>query len=499
MKKNTFKTILLLTLCITSFMTSAQNVIHYQDFQYFTNSGFTAFATSNPDGETLTANSGNAFVTRKTGASDIASETTLGYTRPATTIPDGGTRTATSVKMSGNYGNDNLNGTVWVVTDAIDISGQNNMTVSFATKNAFKEGGGTNTFQVLIAKNYTDGTSPDDGSLSWIDVTSSIVDSNNDGKIFGNDGSFAYTTIDLSSYIADEGSDKFVVAFKYTFTDAGDYNDPIQPIRNGAWWISDVRYYSTPVDVANGAFSALNTSFSGQTNIFNTPSAVISNDNFSNTGAWAEVLTATTSVPRLVNGTETPLNEGYLFEVSAAYNPILVTEIRHKLANATSTKGATGDSQWMVQASNDASTWDNVSSVITVPSNANDERTTTLTTTQTYRYYRFVLSSAWTASQNFTALQELDFTVDDSVLSNNKNTSETAIILYPNPTNNLLHIQNNNNDAIVSVSLIDLTGRIITHKTDTSTIDVSAYTKGIYLVNITLESGISTTTKIVVN
>jgi hypothetical protein len=402
--------------------------------------------------------------------------------------------------MSGNFGNDNLTGTTWVVTDAVDISGAANMTVSFATNNEFKEGAGSNPFVILIAKNYTDGTSPDDAGITWIDVTADIVDSNNDGKVFGNDGSFAYTTLNLTEYIDDVGSDKFVLAFKYTFTDPGDYNAPSQPIRNGSWTISDVRYFSTPITVSNGAFSALNTSFSGQENIFNTPTAAISDANFSNTSKWADVLTSTTSVPRLANGSLIPINEGYLFEVSAAYNPILVTEVRHKLANATSTKGASGDSQWVVQASNDGSSWDTVSSVITVPSNTSTERATSLTTTQEYRYYRFVLSTAWTPSQLYTALQQLDFTVDNSSLSiDNNNTSKESISVYPNPVNSLLHIKNGNGLNISNVSLIDLTGKTVYSSKNSNSIDVSNLAKGIYIIKITSEDGLSTTNKVIVN
>ncbi|WP_152287932.1 T9SS type A sorting domain-containing protein [Flavicella marina] len=489
---------------ITSFLISstvfAQNVIYYQDFQYFTNSGFRSFATSNPDGETLEASSGNALVTRKTGSGDIAPETTLGYTRPSTTIPDGGSRTTTSVKIAGNYGSNNLNATVWVVTDEVDISNYENMTVSFATKNAFKEGTSSNTFKVMIAKNYTDGTSPDDVSLTWIDVTSDIVDSNNDGKVFGNDGSFAYTYIDLSDYIDDAGSDKFALAFKYEFTDPGDYDSPTQPIRNGVWWVSDVRYYSTPVDVAIGAFSALNTSASGQTNIFKAPTAAISNANFSNSGTakWDAIFVDDNSVPRLADGVEAPVNEGYLFEVAGEYNPILVSEVRHKLANATSSKGATGDSEWIVQASNDASSWTTVSTVITVGSNSADERTTILSTAEAYRYYRFVLNGPWTPNQAYTALQQLDFTTADETASTNNTIDTFNLSVYPNPSNSQINIDVKNNDAITRVNLIDLTGKTVYSNNSTQTIDVSNYAKGIYILQISTKIGESSSTKIVV-
>ena len=496
---------LILAFFMMSFMASAQNVIHYQDFQYYTNSGFTSFATSNPDGETITASSGSALISRKTGANDVATESTLGYTRPLTTIPDGATRKITSVKMSGNYGSNNLNATTWVVTDAIDISNQTNMIVSFATKNAFKEESpeapSSNSFKVMIAKNYTDGTSPDDGSVTWVDVTADIIDSNNDGKVFGNDGAFAYTTIDLTSYISDSGSDKFALAFKYEFTDAGDYDsaeESTQPIRNGAWWISDVRYYIAPADVADGAFSALNTSFSGQTNIFNTPSASISDDNFSNTGKWGNIFIDDTSAPRLADGKLVPVNEGYLFEVSGAYNAIVVTEVRHKLANSTETKGATGDSQWVVQASNDATTWETVSEIITVASNSSTEIATALSPTQAYRYYRFVLSNEWTPSQLYTALQQLDFTTDTTALSIDDTILESSITVYPNPTNSIINIQNNGDLSIASASLVDLTGKTIA-QSNGSSIDVSTLAKGMYVLKITATKGAVTSKKIIVN
>src|SRR5690606_14969328 len=147
-----------------------------------------------------------------------------------------------------------------------------------------------------------------------------------------------------------------------------------------------------------------------------------------------------------------PAGEGYKFEVSGAYNPIAVTEVRYIFANGTSNKGDEGESKWIVQGSNDNANWDDLCAPFGMFSNnsgAGAEYPMALTTNKAYRYYRFVLASDWTPNQNFTALHQLDFTVDSTVLSiANNSISENDFSVYPNPSESFLNIKYNANVSI---------------------------------------------------
>lgn len=65
------------------------------------------------------------------------------------------------------------------------------------------------------------------------------------------------------------------------------------------------------------------------------------------------------------------------------------------------------------------------------------------------------------------------------------------ISIYPNPTSDYLFIENKNNHQISSISLFDANGRFIRSvKDDSSPIDLSDLTKGIYFVNIIADNNI---------
>src|SRR5690606_36869325 len=117
-------------------------------------------------------------------------------------------------------------------------------------------------------------------------------------------------------------------------------------------------------------------------------------------------------------------------------------EVRYILANGTSNKGAPDESRWIVQGSNDDTNWDDLSAPVGMfsgNSGAGVEYPIALSTTQAYRFYRFVLSTAWTPNSNFTALQQLDFTVDSSVVLSTKDYFlNSAISVYPNPAKSVL-------------------------------------------------------------
>ena len=259
------------------------------------------------------------------------------------------------------------------------------------------------------------------------------------------------------------------------------------------------------VDVAPGAFSALNDSSSGQEGIFKTPTFAGFQLHFSNTSTltWNNIFAlATTSVPRLANGVEFPIDEGYKFEVDAAYNPILVTEVRFIFNNGTSNKGGTtptgNSSQWRVQGSNDDVTWTNLSEIIVMNSaNAAVETPVTLTSTIAYRYYRFVSAIKWTPNQAFTALTQLDFTVAN-VLSVENDVLNDAFEVYPNPANSIINISNSKNIDVKNVKLINVIGKEVYSNNDSAPIDVKGYSSGIYFLKIETAEGAVSSRKVII-
>ena len=85
----------------------------------------------------------------------------------------------------------------------------------------------------------------------------------------------------------------------------------------------------------------------------------------------------------------------------------------------------------------------------------------------------------------------------------NTNTFETGnFTIYPNPTNSSVNIALTNSvDNIATVKIYDITGKVILNNNAVSNnlaIDVSAFAKGTYFVDVTTDSGIKHTKKLLV-
>lgn len=80
--------------------------------------------------------------------------------------------------------------------------------------------------------------------------------------------------------------------------------------------------------------------------------------------------------------------------------------------------------------------------------------------------------------------------------------SNSMLRIYPNPANTELFIKNDNDIALISLKIIDLTGKVVHHQnlenTDTNTINISAIAKGLYLVEIETQPGNMFQSKLVV-
>lgn len=348
----------------------------------------------------------------------------IGYTRPVNNYPAGDARGAgASVRLQSNDGSANYADDVWIVVNSVNLSSYDTPGSSkyftFSSRSAFREDGGTNIDddnKVYYTTNFDTGTDPT--TTSWTELTTMTPVGNS--AAMGADGVWTTQTIDLSSIAC--GS-KFAIAIRRqtsaTGPTGGAFSSTIN--RNGQFFVSDLVYTGTlNPNVMSGSFSALNTGATGQASIFKTPTAAISNANFSNT-SFSNIFTTNDTTPRFIQNVTTPAGEGYKFEVSANYNPIVVTEVFYKLFDATPNRNAdipAVGSTWIVQGSNDDSTWDDLCKPrLMTYANSGVELVEypnyviPLTTSKAYRYYRFVLTAPWTSNSTLSALREIDFKV----------------------------------------------------------------------------------------
>lgn len=497
MRKITFNIALLLVLSVVTHSLNAQTT-YYEDLRYDNEGrGLTVQVVSlggqnaNQVGKRV-----NDIVGPQGNAADDSDGQFDPSSRPLTRIPNGGARDQRAIAFTNTSGSADANNLAnhqlegWTIMTNQDLSIVNSPQVSFWTQQRFVYGGGA-VLSVLVSENYTHGNAP--STATWTDETTNIVGNIATSEMFPQ--TYVYGELDLSAY----SGTSVTVAFKME-TDDTAYEEGVN--QHGTFYISDVAFAAAPQTVANGAFSELNTSSSGQANIFNTPSASISESNFTNL-KWADVLTSATSTPRLASGVTIAAGEGYKFEVSGAYNPIVVTEVRYVFANGTSQKGEEGESKWIMQGSNDDTNWDDLCAPFGMFSNnsgAGVEYPLPLTTSKAYRYYRFVLAEAWTPNQTFTALHQLDFTVDSTVLSlADKTLSDHGFSVYPNPSNSYLNIKSNANVTVRRVALVDVTGKEIFSQLNAKPIDVSSFSKGLYILKIESREGAVTSRKVLIN
>jgi hypothetical protein len=347
----------------------------------------------------------------------------IGYTRPVNNYPAGDVRGAgASVRIQSNDGTANYADDVWIVVNSVNLSSYDtpgsNKYFTFSSRSAFREDGGTNIDddnKVYYTTNFDTGTDPT--SATWTELTTMTPVGNS--AAMGADGAWTTQTIDLSSITC--GS-KFAIAIRRQTSATGPTGAAYSGTtnRNGQFFVSDLVYTGSAalINVMPGSFSALNTSATGQTSIFKTPTASIDVNNFSNT-SFSNIFSTSTFTPRFNQNVTMPAGEGYKFEVSDNYNPLVVTEVFYKLANATRFQNAVDPlvgSSWIVQGSNDNNSWDDLSQPRTMTTaNSGDEPAEyaeyviPLTTSKAYRYYRFVLTEAFTSNNEFTALREIDF------------------------------------------------------------------------------------------
>ena len=82
-------------------------------------------------------------------------------------------------------------------------------------------------------------------------------------------------------------------------------------------------------------------------------------------------------------------------------------------------------------------------------------------------------------------------------LSVEDNQMDTEVFIYPNPVRDLLHIKSTQD--IGSISLISPDGRVLYENTNTPTIQVASFSRGIYHLMIEYENGSTFTRKIIID
>lgn len=78
---------------------------------------------------------------------------------------------------------------------------------------------------------------------------------------------------------------------------------------------------------------------------------------------------------------------------------------------------------------------------------------------------------------------------------------ENVLTIFPNPATNELFIKNNNNIALQSIAITDLTGKVILNQDikniGSNAISIANLAKGMYLVTVETQSGLTATSKII--
>ncbi|WNM17919.1 T9SS-dependent choice-of-anchor J family protein [Flavobacterium capsici] len=114
----------------------------------------------------------------------------------------------------------------------------------------------------------------------------------------------------------------------------------------------------------------------------------------------------------------------------------------------------------------------------------------TAPTTGTY-YFGFNHNNPATSVATSIVLDKVEFTTNlnsNDFLSNN-------LVVYPNPTKNIINISNSLNAVVDNVVLTDLNGRVVKSQKINATegqVDISDLATGIYMMNVTTDQGVAT-------
>lgn len=491
MRKITLNTILFFSLGFISFMANSQTSFYYEDFRYENEGrGFTIQIVTNV-GQTV------ADIGKRVGDIPDASDTDPIFTsRPADRIPEGSTRDQRSISfknVTGSPADTNHEIEAWALMTSQDLTSINAPSVSFRTQQRYAIGGNSS-LTIWVSTNYTHGNAPN--TATWTDETSNITGEIATAGLKGE--TFVLGELDLSSYTS---SSNVTVAFK-NVSDNSTFVSDVNT--HGTFYVADVIFQLTPVDVIPGSIT-LNTNGSGQTAIFDEPYASSGDNNTNFNPKYFDRLFALESYStRFISGQTIPVEEGPVFKVSDAYNPVIISEFKYTVRNAA--KSGVDPTSWKIEASNDQASWTDVGGGAFTPtqdsaSDAAEQIRAVNTSNVPYRYYRMVLASELTAANNtgFIEFQEANFTTIEATANTISEKLNTKITIYPNPVSSILNIQESSVESIRSIRLIDMTGKTIFEDKYRKSIDVSNFKKGIYILQLTLSNGKISSERIVIN
>ncbi|MDD7915063.1 leucine-rich repeat domain-containing protein [Polaribacter ponticola] len=166
------------------------------------------------------------------------------------------------------------------------------------------------------------------------------------------------------------------------------------------------------------------------------------------------------------------------------YNPQAKVGVEEDKSFGTS--GFTLDAE--VNGVNNEYQWYKNGSKITEATNKTLEITEASATDNGY-YFCYVTSTVVTGLTIRTENVTLTY---DTALSVDNNEFSKAIKLFPNPVNDILQIRNSNNVAINKIEIFNILGKSVqVLKEPKTSINVSSLPKGIYLMNIVTEKGVT--------
>ena len=222
---------------------------YYEDFRNNdATRGYQVQIVSNPDGQSE-SNLGK-IISDIVDSSD--SDELYDNSRPSVRIPANTERDQRAISIQGAGSGQNYKLEVWIPLTTVDLSSSNpyisqddpNKYISFWTESRYANGG-TSSLSVLMSTDYTN----DISTATWTDLSPQLNQIAANDNL--NDKVYLESILDISSY----DSPTFTLAFKYT----GDNSTYSSTNRNGIFYISDVKFYTSPTSLNTTSISADNT------------------------------------------------------------------------------------------------------------------------------------------------------------------------------------------------------------------------------------------------
>ncbi len=217
-------------------------IFHYEDFGTL-NRGYSVYLVSNSDNQDE-----DQIWKRVNDIPDAAdSNNQFTVTRPDDRIPISSERDQKALAIVGTSSNKNYKMEAWAVMQTVDLSANNQYLnaddaykfVSFWTEQRYANGNISN-LEVYVSTDYTN----DVGAADWSNVTSNLNQIATSGQ---NPQTYIESVLDISAYT----SNTFTLAFKYQ----SDNSAHSQTNRNGTFYVSDVKYFTSSSSLSTETYT----------------------------------------------------------------------------------------------------------------------------------------------------------------------------------------------------------------------------------------------------